>query len=317
MVPRRQNGFTLIEMVVVMAIIATLVSMLLPAVQRAREAARRTQCQFQLRQLALGLLDFHQSHRVLPSGWVESSDAPGLPVGQLPDTGFGWGVSILPQLDYLPLHQQIDFEQPILGEPDRDPATAGVQNNETLIARESMRVFRCPSSPLPRVADNFDRQDTVLIADQATSSYVGCYGSGDVPADTSVATSGTGAFYRNSAVRLRDMTDGDSHCILLGERAWPGLPESGRHGAGDAYWAGTPNSWLSDVLATSGVSMNTDHPAGFSSQHPGGANFAYADGRVMLLSENMESFPGEAEGPHMGVYQKLGHIRDGQTIGDF
>lgn len=314
---RCRAGFTLIELMVTIAIIATLLSMLLPAVQRVREKARQAVCINNLRILAGAVTGFHDSNGVLPSGWVESSDEAGLATGELPDTGLGWGVAILPGLERSPLYQRVNVDEPLLGEPDRAPDDPGEQNNETLIATQPLSIFRCPSSSMPKTANNTNADGEILIASQATSSYVGSFGSMPVADNASAAEPGNGAFFRNSRIAFSNMTDGESNCLLLGERDWPGTQPDGTPNPGDAYWAGTPDSWLSDVLATTGVSMNTGAAAQFGSAHPGGAFFAFADGRVVLLSENMESFPGETSGPHMGVYQKLANIHDGQPVGDF
>uniref|UniRef100_UPI002629E3AD DUF1559 family PulG-like putative transporter n=1 Tax=uncultured Gimesia sp. TaxID=1678688 RepID=UPI002629E3AD len=100
-------------------------------------------------------------------------------------------------------------------------------------------------------------------------------------------------------------------------RKWTGFYSPGIPKFGDAYWAGTPDNWLMDMLGTTGVNMNSIHSAKFSSEHHGGAYFLFADGHVRFISENIESNPGATTGSNMGIYQKIANIKDGQTIGEF
>ena len=124
-------------------------------------------------------------------------------------------------------------------------------------------------------------------------------------------------FFRNSCIRDRDVRDGLSNVFFVGERQWSGNYSDGTPVFGDAYWAGTPDNWLMDILGTTGVNLNSVHSAKFGSLHAGGAHFVFGDGHVQFISENIESTPGITFGPTMGTYQRLGHIHDGQPVGEF
>ena len=308
-----KSGFTLIELLVVIAIISILASLILPAVQRAREAARRTQCQNNLKQIGLALHNYHDAHGTFPPGWVETSACiPSHP----PNNGFGWAAFILPQLEQNPLYSLIDFTAPLYEEPDRNPSTLAIENNETLVANQVVPVFRCPSDTGPERQNNGGFCG-MTIRNQATSSYVACFGAKVVADNAGDTGNGGGIFCRNSFVSIQDITDGTSVSILVGERRWTGFYRPGVPRFGDAYWAGTPDNWLMDILGTAGVNMNSRHSAKFSSEHDGGVLFLFADGHVQFLNENIESNPGITSGVRMGIYQKLANIRDSQRIGDF
>ena len=172
-VQAKKNGFTLIELLVVISIIAILVSLLFPAVQQAREAARRTQCKNNLKQMGIAFHSYHDSHRMFPPGWVEASgNIPTRP----PENGFSWAAFILPQLDQGNLYSQIRFTAPLYLEPDRNPSTTVIENNETLVATQVIPVFRCPSDAGPARHNNLGSLDPVTIQNQATTSYVACFG---------------------------------------------------------------------------------------------------------------------------------------------
>ena len=291
---RRRVGFTLIELLVVIAIISVLIALLLPAVQQAREAARRTQCLNHLKQVGLALHNYHDVHGRFPPGWV-SSDS----------NGFSWMARILPQLDQGNLFQKINFAEASHSNPA----------NLTVI-QTALKVFRCPTDDGP---DRYFQNSSITgrsVADQAVSNYVGNSGTLCFPNNTTVHFPTDGAFFRNSGISMRDIVDGTSNTFLVGERRWARSPVASNFG--DAYWATTSDDWIQDVLATAGVNLNSPtFSARFSSRHTGGANFLFADGSVRFVGDALDSVEGATTPTTMGVYQRLASIKDGQPVGEF
>jgi prepilin-type N-terminal cleavage/methylation domain-containing protein/prepilin-type processing-associated H-X9-DG protein len=301
-------AFTLIELLVVIAIIAVLIGLLVPAVQKVREAAARAQCTNNLKQLGLALHGYHDGRKVFPPGY----QAAGPFVDGAADTapGWGWGAFILPYLEQGPLHRQLNFNQPVQNSP-------AIQ---TMLA-----VYLCPSDvPAPSaftVPDGFG--SPICLA--APSSYAACCGGDE--SDT-FGPNGRGVFFRNSAIRMADITDGTSETILIGERAWANA---------NGIWAGAINngvcrrgalnpcpgnsaSWYPAaalVLAHSHLNNAlTDTDGGlddFSSRHIGGSNFLFADGSVRFV----RSVPGDRPGgytPDSLILQAMGTRNGGETI---
>ena len=295
---RRRSAFTLIELLVVIAILAVLVALLLPAVQRAREAARRTMCKSRLAQTALALHNYHDNHRVFPPGYVTTSAGDSEP-------GWGWGALLLPYVDQGPLHERLA--------PGRQLLSRAVDGQLDLV-RAPLTIYRCPSDtgePLGDIERQIFKNAALEMERVGRSNVIGVGGA----ALTALNAAGEGIFSRNSRVGLRDITDGSSNTLLLGER------RSLDHKA--AVWCGVNTTsegvealLLSDfgpvfVLGTTGRLMNATGSLhdrqGFSSLHTGGANFALSDGSTHFLSENIDQT----------IYRRLADRRDGAPLGDF
>ena len=283
---RSFRGFTLIELLVVIAIIAVLVGLLLPAVQSAREAARRAQCSNNLKQVGLAMHGYHSVHNTFPPGYVTAVvNNPAAPeIGP----GWGWGVMILNQLEQRPLYQGINFNLQIT-----DP---GSQTARTPI----LSVFLCPSNvgSGPVVASSLT--GTVLTTDVSAGQYVASAGQlepGEFP------DSNNGVFYRNSRNGLRDIIDGSSTTLMIGERS---------RNVADATWVGAVPTWQlctnpkwavqecgpastlvvshtgtattgSIYVPNSAASMVDD----YWSLHPGGCNFLFCDGSVRFIKASV------------------------------
>jgi len=335
-----RKGFTLIELLVVIAIIAILIALLLPAVQQAREAARRTQCKNNLKQIGLALHNYHDNFNVFPPGGIASTTAGA------PYQGWGWSVMILPHMDQSPLYNQINFSLTM--------DAARTQAGSPLAT--SISAFRCPSDVGGQVVANVDEVTTVggtatTYAGQfARSNYPGVVGYSSVaigsvqpPVGIIAGTPPTTTLYRgifgaNSRMGIRDMTDGTSNCVVVGERYTPaaGGQNPGPQPVGHGIWIGTPNPLTADgvamTLGDTAVSATNPNPAtapftpigyringnnsgsaprgqtsGFGSMHTGGCHFLIGDGTVRFISENIDTT----------MYRNLGTVNDGNTIGEF
>jgi prepilin-type N-terminal cleavage/methylation domain-containing protein/prepilin-type processing-associated H-X9-DG protein len=279
-----RNAFTLIELLVVIAIIAILLGMLLPAVQKVRESALRSQCGNNLKQIGLALNTYHDSHQGFPPGYRASM--PYVDGSNDTSPGWGWGAFILPHLEEMPLYRRLDFNQPV--------------ENSTFI-QNRVKVYLCPADLIPDgpvgVPDAFG--NTLALA--APSSYAACAGGDE---SGTADQRGLGVFYRNSRTRIAEISDGTSQTILVGDRAWVNA---------NGIWAGAinrgvclrgsrnsnPGSSASSspaatlVLAHSHLNNATSDTDGglddFSSWHGGGSNFVFADGSVHFL----RSIPGD------------------------
>jgi prepilin-type N-terminal cleavage/methylation domain-containing protein/prepilin-type processing-associated H-X9-DG protein len=327
----RKRGFTLIELLVVIAIIAILIALLLPAVQQAREAARRSTCKNSLKQIGLALHNYNETHNVFPPGYISvdpentSTTEQGL---------YSWGAFILPFVDQAPLYQKLN-----VGDVRLQTNLANATTRAVL--QTPLSVFSCPSDVGAALNDwnntsGYDRRVTSDGTDRlaiAKSNYVMVSGSGNstTPAVTS-ATYGphNGIGAQNSSTRIRDITDGTSQTLAVGERAFQvgqlqmgagtvtgfsavtstGVKNGGTAALGIAYWG------------INQTAINTSHQSrGFSSPHVGGAHFLMCDGAVRFLSENID-FKGNNISLAGGflvdsTFERLLAKNDGQVVGEF
>jgi prepilin-type N-terminal cleavage/methylation domain-containing protein/prepilin-type processing-associated H-X9-DG protein len=309
------KGFTLLELLVVISIIGLLTGLLLPAVQAARETARRTQCANNLKQIGLALQQFHDAKLHFPAGYSASATYSDGATDTSP--GWGWASLILPYLEEANLYKTIRFDLPI-----QHPQNAAA-------IRTIVNSYLCPSdlgtdgnpAPFP-VPDGFG--NTVAVA--TPSSYSACVGGDD--SDTR-ASWGLGIFYRNSHTRMAEITDGTSHTITVGERAWSNA---------EGIWAGaisggvclrgplnvcpgTGAAWYPAptlVQAHSHLNnTNTDTDGGlddFSSRHPGGSNFVFADGSVHFLVSVPSDNPDGTYTQDSLIFQAMGTRAHGESV---
>jgi len=274
-----RHGFTLIELLVVIAIIAILVALLLPAVQQAREAARRTQCKNNIAQIALATLNYDMAHGSLPPGCI-NTDGP--ITSKAEGYHMGWTVQLLPYIDQSPLFERIDFSK-------------GAYGQEEVVTEVVLSAYACPS-------------------DWGENSV--CYAGLHNSTESQIAEDNNGVFYLNSHVRFRDIPDGSTNTLFFGEKIRSGADLNWLSGTRTSLrnTGEKPNRIPSTRDFRSGnrniVPESMADPTvvgGFGSRHVGGAQFALGDGSVRFLSENIE----------LEIYQSLGHRSDGTLPVDF
>jgi prepilin-type N-terminal cleavage/methylation domain-containing protein/prepilin-type processing-associated H-X9-DG protein len=261
--PNKHGAFTLIELLVVIAIIAILIGLLLPAVQKVREAANRIKCSNNLKQMGLALHCYVDSYGRFPPAYAATNMDP----------GWGWGSFVLPFLEQAPLYSALGVPMRRFGDGQNpaDPKT----NPYTQLR---LPLFRCPSDTGPDLNS--------IRLNFAMSNYRAVAGATDYPIFTANLDMG-GVLFQNSKIRIPDITDGTSNTLALGEclfdvqvdkRAaiWPGM--SGlRDGA---IWISDVMWWVDDASAD----INGPAPQAFSSRHPGGAFFVFCDGSVRFFT---------------------------------
>ena len=286
---RRGAGFTLIELLVVIAIIGVLLALLLPAVQGAREAARRVQCTNNLKQLALGMHNYLDQHQVFPPGYI-SATADGRPDGPEIGPGWGWIPMMLPSLEQTMLFGSINFDMPI-----QHPVALSVR-------AVRLSTVLCPSSVGDGPVILTDAIGTVRLDNLAPGQYLGSAGQLDV-GDS--AANNNGIFYRNSRIGPQAITDGMSLTLAIGERSrnvadatWVGAPP-GLRLCTNPRWrvqeCEAPNTLIlghtgPDPKSQLWVDVPNYKGAGvddFWSMHPGGCNFAFCDGSVRFIKETV------------------------------
>lgn len=302
----KRIGFTLVELLVVIAIIGILIGMLLPAVQTVREAARRTSCANNIRQIGLSLHNYDAAHSEFPPGWKSA-------------TGWGWMAHALPFIDQGNVFAEIDFRAGLLDAINRQTIRTKIDGQF------------CPSSNNDSKVHSFN----LLVNEPAVSvgrtHYVGCIGS-TVPVDQmgdgqtcpsldlmDVEGFVDGMFYKNSRTSFRDVLDGSSHTIMAGERSaelfdsqWPGILDGSTHAGWRVVgWTGEPpnNPQRIEPLVVVDEEGNEQELeihfhgfAQFNSMHLGGVSmFSFVDGSVHSISDQVDAL----------AFMAMGTIRGG------
>lgn len=342
--PRRTRGFTLIELLVVIAIIAILIALLLPAVQQAREAARRSQCKNNLKQIGLAMHNYHDVHNTFPPGYITKTPCNSAAVWSACNVGevglYGWGAFILPMIDQAPLYTLLNVGNVYLEQ--------NLANATTRAAlQQPLPVFSCPSDPGPSLNDfvaasnryNFRVTDGSNTYSIAKSNYVMVANAWDsttphvYPIQYGPAH---GIGFANSKIGFRDITDGSSNTLLVGERAFV-YKSSNKVGGGNAIGFSASNNVQDSSYGQKGNSMSVvgitynginaisggEHDVrGFSSNHVGGAHFVMGDGAVRFISENIDYVKGSVSiatyfQDANSTFQKLALRDDGKPIGEF
>jgi len=327
----KRSAFTMLELLAVIAIIGLLIALLLPAVQAAREGARRMQCTNHLMQLTVAVRHYEQSFGVLPSGTVnETGPIRNVPVGN----HMGWLPRLLPFIEQAALHSKIDFSKGVY-----DP-----ENRDVWLGERPSPILACPSSGMPRTGRVTGRPGVISPAE---TTYVACHGGTETPIDAD----NDGVFFLNSKLRSRDIPDGTSNTIFFGEtnvfsdnqferevqRGRIILPEEGEEPFvyGSLGWmSGTPGTirntgnppnryvgpfanWEMPHTVLARLKAETGDPdarpvlpaenwaeelpgqfivGGFGSNHITVTNFAFGDGSVRSINVNID----------LNVYRKLG-----------
>jgi prepilin-type N-terminal cleavage/methylation domain-containing protein/prepilin-type processing-associated H-X9-DG protein len=308
----RSRGFTLVELLVVIAIIGTLVALLLPAVQGAREAARKMSCSNNLHNLALAAQQYEISLGSFPAGYIgerSSNPGDGVNVAEVNWEGWGWGAMLLPYLEQKNLHTPLG----VVGYSLKSQLENFTTNNNNIQAliETPLKILICPSDTGAQGKGQVDTTRTFTTAGLGTaaggigtatpgvSNYLGVAGH-RLPQDR---TPNTGIFYGNSYVRSADIIDGMSNTAMFGERdtlichsgTWVGVMNPGGSGA-----RGAPMVVGYSQPKLNTAALNPANPTaaaatiwaqgcgdGFSSLHPGGAQFAFADGSVRFVTNGI------------------------------
>ncbi|MFO0847049.1 MAG: DUF1559 domain-containing protein [Gemmataceae bacterium] len=311
---RGPSGFTLIELLVVIAIVAILIGLLLPAVQKVREAAARMTCSNNLKQQILGMHNYAAAFDHYPPAIKNDAKQP---YDYFP--GWGWGTLVLPFVEQEPLYKALDPDGRPFG-PQVSYVTARPTHTDGL-GQTRLRVFRCPSDPAPDLNGFRLGVSTAGGGYQpdpngpfALSNYRAICGTDAAPGGVFVANQDrNGVMWQNSKVRFTDISDGTSNTVVVGECVFePDPKKAGDQPKWAAVWAGHTGYFnggvrISDTmwhLDEASAKINGEASQAFGSRHPGGAFFGFGDGSVRLFRDGVDP----------GLVKWLGCRNDGKVI---
>ena len=315
-----KTGFTLIELLVVIAIIAVLIGLLLPAVQKVRDAAARLQCTNNLKQIGLAMMNYESTYRMFPAGYLDNmATVGGNPIvsslqnpvqNPTPIIGWGWGALILPYLEQETLYKSININSIAMN----NTSAAAIAFRKTVI-----KGFLCPSDDTG--LNTFTISTSGGNFEVAKSSYAGVNGQEELAAiDCAV---GSGMFLRGRGVSIAEVTDGLSNTLFVGERSSKSKPATL---PGVCTWVGAlPGGYLDDetpalfVLGHTGTPSDAHKPntpqsnngffhvEDYTSKHSGGVNFLFGDGSVRFITDSIDG----------QTWVKLGTRQGGEVPGDY
>ena len=326
--PVARHGFTLIELLVVIAIIGVLIALSFPALSAIREAARRTQCFNNLRQIGTGLHSYHSARSAFPSGYEADIES------EVDSRCWGWGALVMPYVEQETMYDELSVRKQTLEH---------IANHQQFVPllQTSLNLYLCPSDTGGELSHRFRSfmlrpsssgiqpishigpTGVLIWLRIAKSNYVGSLGSAwkiEQHQWDNKDFEGNGLFGRNSNVKISMISDGTSNTLAVGERSYRNYA---------AVWAGV-NSWQRSgftdnqmVVGSAFYPINDDPiilnygsdgtgTANFSSYHHGGANFLFTDGSVRFISEQIEFRPNGN-----GVFQNLAQRNDGETINGY
>jgi prepilin-type N-terminal cleavage/methylation domain-containing protein/prepilin-type processing-associated H-X9-DG protein len=298
-----RRGFTLVELLVVIAIIGILIALLLPAVQAAREAARRSQCSNNLKQVGLALHNYHDTQQCFPPGDIT--------VNRMGTLAF-----ILPQMEQTALYDQLSAAGAFIGRNTGTPPLwqeipAIVSTGTPPLAKSVVKGYICPSDPTSDLNERMKSNDRGAFG---KSNYVGVFTAVTYDAAGVKTADRLATFYNNSKTSFRNIIDGTSNTLIIAERS----AKSPHNGSMWMGWHDLPgpitNSYefstrVRIIRLSSDVeyAINGTNAFASSSSHPGGAQFLLGDGSVRFLSETI----------NIRTFAALGTIDGGEAIGEF
>ena len=331
MIPFRRRGFTLVELLVVIAIIGILIALLLPAVQAAREAARRSQCSNNLKQIGIAMHNYHDSFKALPIGYTNDYGLGEIVTGVVYNhhnngvedrykASWSWSAYIAPFMELSPQHDTLNVNGMFAAQ---SLVTVASQN----VIATPVGTLRCPSDTSPDLNTNgeYPPEDLNNVRhDVATSNYAG------VADDNSLNIDGrqrncSGVLFMDSDTKFRDVTDGTSNVLMVGERCWETyharcnrmqavrsatifvtgasnqLSHSNRSTCAAVGVAGNGINWDCTVVDCTNL---WNVKSGFYSLHPGGAQFVFVDGSTHFISETLD----------LTTYRRLANRKDSQPV---